>query len=180
MRQLSASSASDDLRNFTALSDNSFYLSYSDEPLRVRIARVAPNARFVCTVRSADSWAAALQKHGSDLSGASYLAHRYNLTLPYRNTLALKAAWAAHMARECAGVPLLDLSSPGDRLWATFCAALPRFSRDQNLCAGSGGRPPWPFSNAHGTKGLSVGNASHAYTGAICDAHPRRTAAGRK
>jgi hypothetical protein len=150
------------IQRFGALADNPFYLSYSDEPLRVRIARVAPRASFVCTVRSADSWAAAIQRHGSDYAGASYLANWYNLTLPYRNTLALQAAWAAHMARECAGVPRLDLSSPDDQLWATFCAALPPSSRAQKPCTGTSERQPWPHSNTHGTKGLSVRNLSRS------------------
>ena len=140
-----------------ALTDNPFYLSYSSTPVRERWLRVAPRARFVCTVRSDASWVASLVKNRH--AGAAWLSERYGLSRPYNrnwNATALRRAKAMHMARECAGVPTLDLGWSDAQLWSAFCAALP--PRDDGRphasgpCApGGAAATPWPHQNAKGS-----------------------------
>ena len=114
----------------------------------MRIARGAPRARFVCTVRPEDSWVKSIQKKGNDHSGAAYLSERYGLKRPYRNPTALRNAWATHMARESKGVPRLDLSWPDEVLWAALCSQLPPAARGP--CAPGGARGiPWPRQNTY-------------------------------
>ena len=127
----------------------------------MRIARGAPRARFVCTVRPEDSWVKSIQKKGNDHSGAAYLSERYGLKRPYRNPTALRSAWATHMARECKGVPRLDLSWPDEVLWAAFCSQLPPAARGP--CAPGGARGiPWPRQNTYDGRASVVSNYSSA------------------
>jgi len=115
------------LLQFDALSDIPFCVSHTNVPVRVRIPRVAPKATFVCTERSDSSWASSMVSHG--YAGASYLARRYNLSLPYRNRTRLREAKRKHYLWECEGVPRLKISWPSHVLWAALCDALPTARR---------------------------------------------------
>ena len=111
------------LQQFDALADIPFCCSHTDSPVRVRVARLAPKATFVCTDRTASSWADTMTRHG--YAGASYLATRYNLSLPYRNRSLLLQAKRQHELQECAGVPKLRMDWPSKKLWAVLCDLVP-------------------------------------------------------
>ena len=115
------------LLQFDALADIPFCCSYTDLPVRVRVARFAPRATFVCTERTDVSWASSMMRHG--YAGASYVATRYNLSLPYRNQSLLQMAKRQHALQECAGVPQLRMDWPSEKLWAVLCNLVPPHGR---------------------------------------------------
>ena len=115
------------MQQFDALADIPFCCSHTDLPVRVRVARLAPKATFVCTERTALSWADSMTRHG--YAGASYVATRYNLSLPYRNQSLLLEAKRQHAMQECAGVPKLRMDWPSKKLWAVLCDVVPPYGR---------------------------------------------------
>ena len=115
------------LLKFDALADIPFCCSHTDLPVRVRVARLAPRATFVCTDRTALSWVGSMMRHG--YAGASYVATRYNLSLPYKNKSLLLKAKRQHALQECAGVPQLRLDWPSKKLWAVLCDLVPPYGR---------------------------------------------------
>ena len=117
------------LQKFDALADIPFCCSHTDVPVRVRVARFAPKATFVCTERTASSWANSMTRHG--YAGASYVATRYNLSLPYRNESRLLEAKRQHEREECAGVPKLEMHWPSKKLWAVLCDVVPSYGRSR-------------------------------------------------
>eukprot|EP00966_Prymnesium_polylepis_P072839 1691463-Prymnesium_polylepis.1 len=121
-----------------ALSDTPFYTD------RLSMSKAYPDARFVCTTRSRETWIASMISFGE--AGGRWLADRKNLTrhFPYdqhwrgspkgggngkaRQQLvhALGTAFDRHHATECAGLPLLSLDEKNDTvLWANMCGVLP-------------------------------------------------------
>jgi hypothetical protein len=131
-RMLSGDPSLSRLLEYDALSDNPFYSSATDEPVRVRLARQLPHARFVCSTRSRDSWVRSMLRYGS--AGGAFLARRYNLTLPYgaAQRAQLEVAFDTHHRTECAGLPLLNMSEPAHVLWELFCGLLE--SKHQSVC----------------------------------------------
>ena len=64
-------------------------------------------------------------------AGASYVAMRYNLSLPYRNKSRLLKAKKQHSQQECAGVRRLHIDWPSKKLWAVLCDRVPPYGRQR-------------------------------------------------
>lgn len=147
------------LLQFHALADIPFCCSHTDLPVRVRFERFAPMATFVCTERTALSWADSMMRHG--YAGASYLATRYNLSLPYRKKSELLKAKSQHALQECAGVPKLRMEWPSKKLWAVLCDLIPPYRR-RRCAEAQNWTWPWhvqanPSSKAMGHNGKRCG-----------------------
>lgn len=99
------------LRAYDTFGDNPFYgIDDRTTTLRKRLAAVIPNARFVCTTRSRESWVKSMTTR-HPYAGGDYLAGLANTTKPFREPRKLAAFFDRHSAAECAGVPMLNLDA---------------------------------------------------------------------
>lgn len=127
-------------------SDAPFFHSFfadRQRPVRLRLRRALPHARFVCTTRSEASWVASMQRHG--YAGAVFLGARYNMTPPWSaaSRTTLLHVFREHHARECAGVPTMHVEDPPEFKWERLCSLL--FGGQTAVdCARSAAHRPWP------------------------------------
>lgn len=99
------------LRAYDAFGDNPFYaIDDTRTTLRERLAAVIPNARFVCTSRSRETWVRSMTTR-HPYAGGDYLAGLANTTKPFREPQKLAAFFERHEATECSGVPMLNLDA---------------------------------------------------------------------
>lgn len=160
-----------ELTSFDALTDSPFY----SRALQLRTAY--PNATFVCTTRSADSWASSMI-FGHLGAGGLYLPRLYGLHgPPYANSTDSRAnltrTFAIHARHECDAVNAtrLDLRDGSEVMWRRLCASVPRAlgiaQRAIATCEAQVRRgAPWPRSHIEVSKATGKGGASMPPRGA--------------
>ncbi len=129
--------------------------------------RAYPNATFVCTTRSIESWMASMI-FGNLMAGGLYLPRLYGLTTPYKNTTETRAnltrVYREHSRDECIAVNAtrLDLRDGSEALWRKLCSALPSTLplRHQERCEEKRmARAPWPTTHSFVSAGKRHVNA---------------------
>ena len=114
-----------ELERFDVLTDSPFYSR------AIEMQRAYPNATFVCTTRSMDSWIDSMV-FGHLGAGGLYLPRLFGLQPPpYTNTSAsrrnLSRAFQLHARHVCGAVDAapMDLRDGSDVLWLRLCDAIP-------------------------------------------------------
>jgi hypothetical protein len=131
------------LAAFDALTDSPFYSR------AIEMRRAYPNASFVCTTRSIESWIDSMV-FGHLLAGGLYLPRLYGLETPYRNTTEtranLTAVFRSHQRHECHRVnaTTLDVRMGSDEMWRRLCEAVPQGKPRDTCDAKRKARAPWP------------------------------------
>lgn len=115
------------LEAYDSWSDNPLYGSADPHrSLRRRLARILPDARFVCTIRPFDDWLHSMT-HTHQYAGGAFLAHLAGTRTPFtqtRDARALRAFYDAHYADECHGVPLFNASALSPLAWVSLATVL--------------------------------------------------------
>lgn len=143
-----------ELSKYNALADSPFYSRAVD------MARAYPNATFVCTTRSLESWLDSMM-FGHLMAGGLYLPRLYGLQAPYKNTSETRAnltrVFREHARDECAAVNAtrLDLRDGHVELWRRLCHAAPRpLSAARERCeAKRRDDAPWPRTHTEVSAG---------------------------
>lgn len=115
------------LEAYDSWSDNPLYGSGDPHrSLRRRLARILPDARFVCTIRPFDDWLHSMT-HTHQYAGGAFLAHLAGTRTPFieaRDARALRAFYDKHYAEECHGVPLFNASELSPLAWVSLATVL--------------------------------------------------------